>query len=289
MDSVTIKAYAKINLFLEILDKRIDNYHNIDSVMQTISLHDLVTVSKSNAIKINNNAGLPNDRSNLAYKAAELFLNYYNIDCGCEIYIQKNIPISAGLAGGSTDAAAVLCGLNTVYNINADLDELCRLGSKLGADVPFCIKGGTCITKGIGDLLTPCSSIRDCHIVISKSGEGVSTPYAYGEIDKMREQIDYSPKTSDLICSALKSGDLYNVCSNMYNAFESVICSIRPKVDEQKNIMLNNNAVFSMMSGSGPSVFGIFDDKSNAENALSCLKVYGADAHICSPIGVCTK
>lgn len=284
MDSITINAYAKINLFLEVCEKRPDSYHNIDSIMQAVSLCDIVTVRKCDIIKLDNNAGLPNNENNLAYKAAKLFFEYNNIKNGAEIYIEKNIPISAGLAGGSTDAAAVLKALNAIYETNMSIDTLCSLSSKLGADVPFCIKGGTYITKGIGDIFSPCYSLPDCYIVISKAGEGVSTPFAYGEIDKNRINVKYTYKTSDAVVKALEDKDINDVAKNSYNVFEGVVCPIRPKVNEQKEIMRSNGAILSMMSGSGPSVFGIFTDKTKAENALKSLKKYGADAHICTPI-----
>ncbi len=284
MDSITLNAYAKINLFLEVCEKRPDNYHNIDSIMQTVSLCDVVTVSKDDTIIVTNTAGLPNDKSNLAYKAANLFFEHFGIKNGCKIHIQKNIPISAGLAGGSTDAAAVLKGLNTIYNINASVDTLCALGAKLGADVPFCIKGGTFITKGIGDVMTPCKTLPDCYIVVSKTGEGVSTPYAYGEIDKYREQNKHTIKTSDKIISSLDEGKLEKICSETFNIFESVVCPIRPMVNEQKSIMNSNNALVSMMSGSGPSVFGVFVCEQDAVNAVQQLDKFGAQAFVCRPI-----
>ncbi len=284
MNSITINAYAKINLFLEVCEKREDSYHNIDSVMQTVSLCDVVTVEKNDNIILSNNIGLPNDEHNLAYRAIKSFFEFTGIKGGAKIHIEKNIPVSAGLAGGSTDAGAVLKALNTVYETDIDIDTLCHLGSKLGADVPFCIKGGTYITKGIGDVLIPCHSLSDCYIVISKAGNGVSTPYAYGEIDRSRENELYIPKTSQMAARSLESNNLYEIAKYIFNAFENVVCPIRPKVNEQKKIMLTNNAVCSMMSGSGPAVFGLFDNKSNAEKALESLKEYGAYAYMCTPI-----
>lgn len=284
MDSITVNAPAKINLFLEVCEKRPDSYHNIDSVMQSVSLCDVVTVKKSDVIKLDNNAGLPNNEKNLAYKAASLFFEYTNMKKGAEIYIEKNIPVSAGLAGGSTDAAAVLKALNTIYDTNMSYDTMCELGAKLGADVPFCIKGGTYITRGIGDVFTPCLPLCDCYIVISKSGEGVSTPFAYGEIDNKRLDNKYTFKKSDELVKSLAEGNLYAISNQTFNIFESVVCPLRPKVNEQKKILTDSGAILTMMSGSGPSVFGLFEDKSSAENALNKLKAYGADAHLCKPI-----
>ena len=284
MNSLTLNAYAKINLFLEVCEKRKDNYHNIDSVMQAVSLCDVVTIEKYSEIILSNSANLPNDKSNLAYKAAELFFEYTGVTGGCKIHIEKNIPISAGLAGGSTDAGAVLRGLNAIYETDLTVDTLCALGAKLGADVPFCIKGGCLITKGIGDVFEPCPSLPQAYIVISKNGEGVSTPYAYGEIDKSRESKQYNYKLSNKIVESLKTGSLEEITQNCYNVFETVVCPIRPMVDQQKKIMYDCNALFSMMSGSGPSVFGIFKNKDDAQNALQSLKNLGSDAHLCLPI-----
>ncbi len=284
MDSITLNAYAKINLFLEVCEKRPDSYHNIDSIMQSVSLCDVVTVEKCSDIILSNNIGLPNNEKNLAYKAAAAFFKYTSINSGAKIYIEKIIPVSAGLAGGSTDAAAVLKCLDAIYETNLGIDTLCKIGSNLGADVPFCIRGGTYITKGIGDVFTKCHSLPQCFIVISKCGEGVSTPFAYGEIDSSRINTDYTAKSSNDISLALKDGNISVIAKNMFNAFEGVVSSIRPKVNEQKSIMLENDALCSMMSGSGPSVFGLFTDECSANKALVKLKEYGADAHICYPL-----
>ncbi len=284
MNSIKLSANAKINLFLEVCEKRADSYHNIDSVMQSVTLCDTVTVSKNDCIILSNTAGLPNDSSNLAYKAAELFFKNTGINSGAEIHIEKNIPISAGLAGGSTDAAAVLKGLNAIYSTKIDIDTLCTLGSKLGADVPFCIRGGTFVTKGIGDIFTPCSPLPECYIVISKKGEGVSTPYAYGEIDKSRFDKNCIYKSSADMIDALQTADILKICRKTYNIFESVVCPIRPLVEEQKKILNKHNALCSIMSGSGPSVFGIFNNLQSANSALTELLSFGAQAHICKPI-----
>ncbi len=284
MDKITLNAYAKINLFLEVCEKRPDNYHNIDSIMHTVSLADIVTVEKNDEIILSNTKGLPNDKTNLAYKAAMAFFDHTDINGGALIHIEKNIPVSAGLAGGSTDAAAVLKALNALYNTNIDEDTLCEIGSKLGADVPFCIKGGCFVTKGIGNEFTKCDPLPDCFIVISKSGEGVSTPYAYGEIDAMREKDNENLKISDNMICALETKDLNVIADNVFNIFEKVVAPIRPRVNEQKQIMKQNGSICSVMSGSGPSVFGLFKNKNQAEKALSALLDYGADAYLCTPI-----
>lgn len=284
MDLVRMNAYAKINLFLEVCEKRPDSYHNIDSVMQSVSLCDVVTVKKSDSITLSNTGNLPNDSSNLAYKAAVLFFEYTRIKSGAEIHIEKHIPISAGLAGGSTDAAAVLRALNELYVTEIDIDTLCALGAKLGADVPFCLKGGTYITKGIGDEFTKCPSLPQCWVVITKNGEGVSTPYAYGEIDRLRKKTDYRYKSSNDIISSLEENNLEEICNRMFNVFESVVSPIRPYVEEQKAVLNKHHSLRAMMSGSGPSVFGIFSNEEDAECALIELQSLGSQAYICHPI-----
>lgn len=284
MDKIVLNAYAKINLFLEVCEKRADSYHNIDSIMQTVSLCDVVTLEKNECIALSNDAGLPNNENNLAYKAAALFFNNTGIKGGAKIHIEKKIPISAGLAGGSTNAAAVLRGLDILYETRIDTETLCGWGAKLGADVPFCIKQGTFITRGIGDKFIPCAPLPHCYLVISKIGEGVSTPYAYGEIDRARDNINTVYKSSKDVSEALARKNIADVCNTMYNVFESVVCPIRPRIAEQKEILLKNKALNTMMSGSGPSVFGIFDNCNNAENALKQLRDYGAAAFLCTPI-----
>ncbi len=286
MESISLKAYAKINLFLEVCDKRSDNYHNIDSIMQTVSLFDLISIHKSDVITLSNNVGLPNDKTNLAYKAATSFFDYTDIKCGAQIDIIKSIPMSAGLAGGSADAAAVLRGLNDLYSTHLSVDTLCKIGAKIGADVPFCIVGGTCLTKGIGDVLRKCSPMPECYILVSKMGEGVSTPYAYSEIDNSRAVSKYATKNSDNMIAELEKQNLFGIIDNFYNAFEAVVEPIRPMIYEQKRVMNESGALSAMMSGSGPSVFGIFLNKSDAMSALDKLRSIGADAHLCDPINV---
>ena len=173
--------------------------------------------------------------------------------------------------------------MNRIYEANLSVDTLCEIGAELGADIPFCIRCGTFVTKGIGDIMIPCSPLPDCIIVIAKAGDGVSTPFAYGEIDRLREASEEEFKRSDTLAETLKSGDLNQSVKQFYNSFEKVVCPIRPKVEEQKKILIDNNALFAMMSGSGPSVFGIFDNISDAENALDQLKEYGSEVHLCRP------
>ena len=279
MKSLSMDAPAKINLFLDMESKRADGYHNIISVMQSISLCDTVTVeytqSNKKEIEITCNAPeIPLGEKNIAYKAATRL-----IDSGIvRIHIKKRIPAAAGLAGGSTDAAAVILLLNSLIENKKSESELLEIGTKIGADVPFCMLGGTKLTRGIGDVMTDFTSMPDCYIVVAKKGEGISTPEAYYALDKMYSDFnDYAPKTS--LLERLEAQDM----SGMFNIFESVVIPQRPAVQELKDCMISHGASFCMMSGSGPSVFGIFDSESKASAAREHLIMSGADACVCRP------
>ena len=285
---VSVKAYAKINLFLDITSLRADKYHNIVSFMQSVGLHDIVTVeylpSDAKSISISCSvADVPTDRSNIAYRAAELFpINSGNIS----IHIQKNIPMSAGLAGGSTDAAAVLVALNRLLGDKLSKHELKKIGSALGADIPFCIEGGACIAQGIGEELVATTSMPRLPLVVAKLGEGMSTPLAYKTLDEKYNNFTcYSPKLKmlDILTKTESSPSPHEYCEGFYNIFEDVVENARPDVTKVKNIMIQSGAIRAMMSGSGTSVFGIFEREENAKVAVSELKNIGADAHLCYP------
>ena len=284
--TVSVNGYAKINLFLDIDSLRADGYHNILSIMQRISLCDTVTVSHTQSSEKNitlscDRADIPCDSKNLAYKAANLF----PISGKIEIHINKRIPMSAGLAGGSADAAATLIALNSLCDKPLSTDELCDLGAKLGADVPFCIKGGACLVKGIGEIMTPISSMPKYPLVIAKKGEGMSTPDAYHALDiKYSNFADYVPHSEQ--CKAIINcgNDDSVLCDGLFNIFESVVESERHYVAEIKRIMLANGAIGAMMSGSGTSVFGIFQTEEDAVKAENILRDNGAEAFVCYPM-----
>lgn len=274
-------AYAKINLFLDIESKRADGYHNIISVMQSISLCDTVTVeycdSVNKSIQIScDNPEIPLGEKNIAYKAADLFLESGHV----KIHIEKRIPEAAGLAGGSTDAAAVITLLNKLTGNKKTTDELLSIGAKIGADVPFCIAGGTKLTLGIGEKLTDFKPLPSCYIVISKMGDGVSTPKAYSMLDGMFNNFENYIPRKDLLALLEKETDL----SGMFNIFESAVIPCRPNVQKIKDTLTEHKADFSMMSGSGPSVFGVFSSKENAAAARDALVNMGAIAHLCEPV-----
>ncbi len=286
--TITIPAYAKINLFLDIDSLRDNGYHNIVSIMQSVSLHDDITVSYSSddvkSISVFcDNFDIPCDKSNLVYKAADIFPATGKIN----VNICKRIPVSAGLAGGSADAAATLIALNEVTGNRLSEDELCTLGARLGADVPFCIKRGACLVEGIGEKLTPVASMPRFPIVIAKKGEGMSTPAAYKALDvKFDNFTDYVPNTGrcDILFDPDSRFNPESFCRGLFNIFETVVESERPAVTELKEIMLSANAAGAMMSGSGTSVFGIFDNETDAKGALTDLKACGAEAHLCYPL-----
>ncbi len=309
---LTVRAYAKINLFLDMTGRRADGYHTITGVMQTVDLSDVVTVEVAGAT--DNRTGLaetirltcsdptlPTDRGNLAWRAAEAF--FAATGCGCRelsIDIDKHIPAAAGLGGGSADAAAVLRALNALYGQPLTghpltgqpltADALLSVGLRLGADVPFCIRGGTRLTEGVGEVLTPLASLPDCVILLSCAGEGISTPAAYRALDEQYggfAPAAYAPRIADRDAQqlALAEGDLDGVCAHAFNIFESVILPQHPTATRIKALMQAQGARLALMSGSGPSVFGVFACGDPAiERAAGALRDAGMPVWACRPI-----
>ncbi len=286
--TVTVSANAKINLFLDVDSIRSNGYHNILSVMQSVSLHDDISVSFKSADekKITvfcSNSDIPCDKSNLVWKAADIFPAVGEI----EVKIHKRIPVSAGLAGGSADAAATLIALNKLCGEKLSIDELCAIGARLGADVPFCIKKGACIVEGIGEILTPTRSMPRFPIVIAKKGEGMSTPAAYKALDeKYNNFVGYCVEKEyfDILFKEENRENAGAFCRGLFNIFESVVEPQRLAVTELKGIMISCGSKGAMMSGSGTSVFGIFDSEDDARTACEALRLCGAEAHLCYPI-----
>ena len=285
-----IKAYAKINLHLDVASRADNGYHEVRTVMQSVSLCDLVTVSlcEGNSINLTCDAsGLPTDSRNIAYRAAELFFEHTGIVSGVAIDIAKRIPMAAGLAGGSTDAAAVLYALNVLCDKPLTDDELLMLGARLGADVPFCIACGTKYADGFGEKLHSFSKMPDCYFVVACAGEGVSTPWAYSALDAKYRDFKggaYTPHSIEPLSDAMQKGSVVGVSQNIYNIFEGVISPERPMVSEIKETLLDNGALSAMMSGSGPSVFGIFKSKELADAASEVLSTKGIYGFVCEPI-----
>jgi 4-diphosphocytidyl-2-C-methyl-D-erythritol kinase len=274
-----MKAYAKVNISLDIVGKREDGYHLLEMIMQSIDLYDEIVIEKQKkeiTIKCNK-PYVPTDERNLAYKAAQLFIEKYDIDSGVNINIKKNIPVCAGLAGGSTDAATVLKIMNSLFNINASDEELMILGLKLGADVPYCIKGGTALCKGIGEEVTALKGFKDKVIVLVKPPFGVSTNSVYQEfnIEKARNH----PNTG-LIIDAINNDNLKMVCDNMKNLLENVTLRKHKILINIKEEMRHNGAMGTMMSGSGPTVFAFFDDMLKAQRCFEKMKEKYSDVFI---------
>ncbi|WP_055669365.1 4-(cytidine 5'-diphospho)-2-C-methyl-D-erythritol kinase [Desnuesiella massiliensis] len=267
-----IKAYAKINIALDVIGKREDGYHLLKMIMQTIDIYDLIGIEKApqNIVLSCNKGFIPTDNRNLAYKAAELFINKYNIKQGVYINIKKNIPVAAGLAGGSTNAAAVLKGMNLIFNINAEESELMDLALSIGADVPYCIQGGTALCEGIGEKIKPLKPFRNHILVIVKPNFGVSTKEVYGSLDI--NKIFKHPDIDSLI-KAMTREDLYYVANNMKNVLENVTIKKHGLLKDIKNEMLKMNALGALMSGSGPTVFAFFDDMQKAQICYDRMKM----------------
>jgi 4-diphosphocytidyl-2-C-methyl-D-erythritol kinase len=266
-----LKAYAKINLSLDIVGKREDGYHLLKMIMQSIDLYDSVNIElQESGIHLScDKAYVPADSRNIAYKAAELFLREYGIDRGVRISIEKNIPVAAGLAGGSTDAAAVLRGLRDLLKPEISDEELMGLGVQIGADVPYCILGGTALCEGIGEKITRLDSFSDKILVLVKPPFGVSTKSVYQKLDINKIRIH--PPTNRLI-RAVKEKDLEYVSKNMKNVLENVTLGKNHTLREIKSELLKMGAIGAMMSGSGPSVFGFFEDMLKAQHCYDAMK-----------------
>ena len=271
MNSITLKSRAKINLSIDVLGKRQDGYHLVEMIMQTIDLYDLIEINEKDNDQItikSTSDEIPLDCNNLVYKAANLIKKTFNINKGVEIHIKKNIPVAAGMAGGSSNAAAVLVGLNKLWNLNLSNQQLEKIGLKLGADVPFCINGGAVLASGIGEELTPIKGLtKDVCILVCKPDLFVSTKEVYECIDS--KDIDKRPNNKFLI-ECLKNEDTRQLAENIFNVLEGVTMDKHPVIQQIKDIMTNNRALGAMMSGSGPTVFGLYE---NREDAVKCKAI----------------
>ena len=271
MNSITLKSRAKINLSIDVLGKRQVGYHLVEMIMQTIDLYDLIEINEKDNDQItikSTSDEIPLDCNNLVYKAANLIKKTFNINKGVEIHIKKNIPVAAGMAGGSSNAAAVLVGLNKLWNLNLSNQQLEKIGLKLGADVPFCINGGAVLASGIGEELTPIKGLtKDVCILVCKPDLFVSTKEVYECIDS--KDIDKRPNNKFLI-ECLKNEDTRQLAENMFNVLEGVTMDKHPVIQQIKDIMTNNRALGAMMSGSGPTVFGLYE---NREDAVKCKAI----------------
>ena len=271
MNSIKLKSRAKINLSIDVLGKRQDGYHLVEMIMQTIDLYDLIEINEKDNDQItikSTSDEIPLDCNNLVYKAANLIKKTFNINKGVEIHIKKNIPVAAGMAGGSSNAAAVLVGLNKLWNLDLSNQQLEEIGLKLGADVPFCINGGAVLASGIGEKLTPIKGLtKDVCILVCKPDLFVSTKEVYECIDS--KDIEKRPNNKFLI-ECLKNEDTRQLAENMFNVLEGVTVDKHPVIQQIKDIMTNNRALGAMMSGSGPTVFGLYE---NREDAVKCKAI----------------
>lgn len=268
-----IKAYAKINLTLDITGKRPDGYHTIETVMQSIELADTLTVMESwpGEIQVETDKGyLPADKRNTAWQAAELFFRHTGVSGGVNIKIKKIVPGRAGMGGGSADAAAVLVAMDSLFHTGLTQETLLQLGSRIGADVPFCMQGGTCRGYGIGEKLEKLPGMPKCTLLICKPPTGVSTPRAYAMVDRFPQAKQvHTPR----MITALKTGDLHTVAKAMNNRFEDTM-RLR-QVQDIKRIMMVEGALNAQMTGSGSAVFGIYYDRETAEACGEILRPHG--------------
>jgi len=271
-DKITIKCPAKINLSLDVIGKRSDGYHELRMIMQTVDICDYVTVElrTDSEIKVySDNKNVPLGEDNIVFKAAKLFFKNLEKTFGAEIKIEKNIPMGAGMAGGSADAAGTLKALNVLTGNPFSCEKLQKIGKNIGADVPFCIRGGCCLCEGIGEILTPLPEMKGVYLAVAKPEFSVSTPWVYKNLKLSEESVH--PETDKLVLALEK--DEYKAFSEFSgNTLEAVTAEKYSEIEEYKALMKENGAFFSMMTGSGPTVFGLFKNKENAESAAFTLK-----------------
>lgn len=271
---ISLKAYGKINLGLDVVRRREDGYHEVKMIMQTVDLWDELTfcdVTTDEIVITSDSSELPDVKDNIIYKACRMMKDIYGIDKGVHVTVDKHIPVAAGMAGGSADAAAALKAMNMLFGLNLSDEQLMEHGVKLGADVPYCIMQGTALSEGIGEILTPLPPMPDCLIVIAKPAIGVSTKWVYQnlKVDLLEEHPDI-----DGMADALKTGDLKGITDRMANVLETVTIPANPVIDSVKKLIAENDSMGVLMSGSGPTVFGIYGnrDKELAQRVVDMLR-----------------
>lgn len=267
-----LQAYGKINLGLDVLRKREDGYHEVKMIMQTVKLHDTLyfeSVEEDVIILSTNVDGLPVNEDNLIYRACQMLKTEYKITDGIRIFLDKQLPVAAGMAGGSADAAAALIGMNRIFDIGVSKDKLMEYGVKLGADVPYCIMQGTALSEGIGEKLTVLSPMPECVLLLAKPPIDVSTKMVYENLHA--NELSRHPDIDGMI-EALNHQDLQGITDRMENVLETVTVTRYPVISEIKNCMTDMGAMQSLMSGSGPTVFGIFTEKETAEKAAEEIR-----------------
>lgn len=271
-NDISLKALAKINLGLDVVRRREDGYHEVRMIMQTIQLYDRLDIKRTQepGIQIQTNLSfLPVNENNLIYKAAKLLMDEFSITDGVSVKLDKRIPVAAGMAGGSTDAAAMLIGVNRLFSLGLTKRELMERGVQIGADVPYCIMRGTALAEGIGEALGPLPPMVKCPVLIAKPSISVSTKFVYQnlKLDDTTIHLDI-----DRLIDDIKAKNLHDIAAHMGNVLETVTIPNYPVIDEIKKHMLSNGAVGAMMSGSGPTVFGLFDDEDTAKKAYKAMR-----------------
>lgn len=272
MNVLVRKAYAKINLGLDVLRRREDGYHEVKMIMQTVGIHDILTFKEApeGVLELSvDSMQIPDNDDNLIIKAARLLMKTAGINKGVSINLEKNIPVAAGMAGGSTDAAATLLGLNEFFGLSYTREDLQKMGVKLGADIPYCIMGGTALSEGIGEKLSPLPAPPAAYLLVAKPDLMISTKYVYENLhaNNLKEHPDI-----DAMIEAIKESDLHKMCALMGNVLETVTERENPIITQIKKLMIEEGAIGSLMSGSGPTVFGIFEEEKKAKQCLSLLQ-----------------
>lgn len=275
MENLTRKAYGKLNLSLDIVGKRSDGYHLVRMIMQTVNLYDVLEFRKTKEpgiVLTTNRSDLPTNQNNLIYRAAALLMEKYSIQEGVRIHLKKHIPVAAGMAGGSADCAAALSGINTLFSLGLSTEELMTFGISLGADVPYCLLGGTALSEGIGEILTPLPDVPPCKVLLVKPDIDISTKWVYTTLDW--KSLTYHPDIDGMI-SSLHAGNLAGISKRLSNVLESVTIPAYPIIQSIKETMLELGANNSLMSGSGSTVFGLYTNETLARNAYQkCIALY---------------
>lgn len=278
MDKLTLKAMAKINLGLDVVRRRPDGYHEVRMIMQTVGLYDRLTFEKTeeDALRLESSMKrLPTDGNNLIIRAASLLKEEFGIREGLSIRLDKRIPVAAGMAGGSTDAAAALTAVNRMFDLGLTEEQLRERAVKIGADVPYCLQGGTALSEGIGEILTALPPAPACHVVVAKPPVHVSTKWVYQNLHL--EQVTEHPDI-DGMTESIRQGDYAGVVRRLSNVLESVTVPRYPVIAQIRDFLRENGADGALMSGSGPTVFALFDDRERAKQALEALRKTGLAA-----------
>lgn len=282
---LSLKAYGKINLGLDVLRRREDGYHDVCMIMQTVGIFDRVDLVRTEqaGIQVETNLYyLPTNENNLVYKAAKLLMDEFQVKDGIQIRLQKFIPVAAGMAGGSSDAAAVLFGVNKMFGLGLGTEELMERGVKIGADVPYCILRGTALSEGIGEVLTKLPPVPQCQVLVAKPGINVSTKFVYENLHANELKSEEHPDI-DAIIRAIENRDIFGIADNLGNVLETVTIKEYPIIQEIKDAMLESGAIGSLMSGSGPTVFGLFTNPAAAQAAYENLR-YGKQSDLAKQV-----